>query len=369
MLLLLGCAPDSDSTQGEPPSSAIVLRWLASDGEDDLAHAQAALGWGLANLGASPTAWTTETTTSGARFTLDPTALTLSSRAQAALADAWAPLATSDEAARFGAVDVGRFLMRTSLSPESSAAITGACPTFADWEAAQLPEGLDYAVTTSLLVTGDRHVRVAPAPATADDVAALAEEGSGSLADGTFVADERDVLDLMPNGQPRYAAYDADGAWVPASTAGGPVGRCQWCHEDHLQPGTPDNVSLDGWLSTSDFQAWIETADTRMDERQASLDTVVDFDTYAVHEWMEQLVDAFLHPSPARVREEWETDDVPSLPTSDVAEWGWTGRYTRADVDAAWDGAAVPVMPEFRSYDAATDPQAGEAPDLTCAEP
>lgn len=328
MLLLLACAADP---------APIAVRWYPSPGDEDAERARQALGWGLVNLGAVPRAWDETADDDGWTIRLDPGELGLG----AEFIDAWTPLGASEEYARFGAVDVGRFLMRVAMGPRRYAAITGACPTLDGWQA-RLGETDSFTVTSSLLVAEERHLVLSR-----DRVAVSAAE------------EATDVLDLMANGQPRYAAYDEAGMLIPASTAGGPPGRCQWCHEDHLQPVTDANPGAAGDVSKEELDAWIAAGDAEIVDTQASLDTVVDLDTYEVHEWLETLLDAFLHPSPARVESEWGAA-APDLPTHTVEEWGWTDRLTRADVDAAWDGEAVPVMPEFRSYDPATDPEAGE---------
>lgn len=327
MLLLLACAADP---------AGMAVRWYPSLGDEDPERARQGLGWALANLGAVPTDWDEDTVGDGWVIRLDPAALGLGPE----FVDAWGPLLASEEYARFGAVDVGRFLMRVAMAPRRYAAITGACPTLPEWQA-RLGETDTFTVTSSLLVAEERHLTLSTAR-----VAVSAAEAA------------TDVLDLLPNGQPRYAAYDEGGVLIAASAAGGPVGRCQWCHEDHLQPVTDDNAGVDGDLSKAELDAWIAGADAEIAATQAGLDTVVDFDTYEVHEWMEKLLDAFLNPDAARVEAEWGSA-APSLPTHEVEEWGWTDRFTRADVDAAWDGEALPVMPDFRTYDAASDPEAG----------
>ena len=202
-----------------------------------------------------------------------------------------------------------------------------------------------YAVTLSLLVEGERLVELnplstdTPLPA----FAFRASEGEGSLTDGSFVAEEFEVMDMMPNGQQRFAVYGDDGALRAAAaiSAAGQPGRCMWCHEAILQRGTPKNASADGFLTTEEFLAEIDAGQAAIDTARAGLgDTAIDWERYEQHEWAERLTRSYLEPSAERVAAEWGVDvaevEVLGLGTHIDEEYPDLGDLLlRADVDAA----------------------------------
>lgn len=341
MLWLLACAT-------EPAvSGALRLRWLRGYPGETWVTAQEGFWWALSDLGAAPGDGALEvvrTRPDTVVFDLHLSRLGLDSTAVDALSPVAEELSRSAEAAEFGAVDLGRFLLRTLYEPWRYYAITGACRS--------RPEPVDaslYAVTTSLLVTGERLVAYHPAPRTVDDVLFVAGEGSGSLLDGSFVASEHEVVSAMPNGQFRYAVYDEAGSLAPHATVGpaGQPGKCRWCHEYRLQTGTPENQSAPGYV---DYAGWIDdvAAVTAVVEAARAEVPGVAWPGVLAHDRAEWLAEAFMFPDAARVALEYGAVDLEGLGTTDLTEYGWVDRYHRADVDARWGGEVVPVVSDTR---------------------
>lgn len=390
LLALAACVGPAAGPGGPPDSAAdtadtttdtadpgdglrVDLRWIPDVGDADWDTARAGLWWALSNLGAAPAdegaLRVQEQGADGVVFTLDLGAVGFPEARLPDVAAAVAPVrAWSSEP-----VDLGRFLMATLYEPGRYYAITGACATLEEWRAARLaPEALDYAVTLSLLVPGERLIRLNPAgpapggdtdaPADTDDTAAddtgaaslaeagarvaglgfLASEGEGSLADGSFVAHEYETVDVMPNGQQRYAVYDASGALLAGAetTVAGQPGKCMWCHEHRIQRGAAENPGVPGYLDYAAFAAEVDVAEAWM-ERVRAAAPVVDFAAApAVHEHAERLTLVYLEPSAARVALEWgvPVEEVLALglATHTNPEFPELGdRLARADVDAA----------------------------------
>ncbi len=378
-----GCARPLDASGSAP--LVVEAWWVPSTEGLTWAEARAGLWWALSNLGAAPPADEAGLShvvesEDGVMFTLDFGAVGLPEASLPAVEAALAPVRawSVDE----GPVDVGRILLATLYEPGRYYAITGACPTVEAWRGArQVADPPLYAVTLSLLVDGDRLVALnpAPAPTAAPDLSVLgwlAAEGEGSLADGSFVEEEFETADVMANGQARYAVYTQEGelrAAGAASPAGQP-GKCMWCHEAGIQPGTPDNPSAEGYLDYDAFVAEVDAAEALLSVVRDAQPTALDW-RYPTHEWAEHLTATFLEPAPARVAREWGVgieevyaEGLATHTNGEFPEWGEL--YTRADVDAArarrqpgWEPLALP--PSDRELDPAW-PLFG-AEDLACS--
>jgi hypothetical protein len=364
LALASGCADPSPKNGGATPSddtagtaddtgeasAPIVLRWIPVD-DEPWAEAEAGLWWALAGLGALPAGDAIETVEMGANggeLLLFPDRLGLGLDALAALRLALEPVRESDAVTRLGAVDVGRLLMRTLYEPWVYYAVTGACSTVEGWTPRLPDDAPQVAITESMLTETDRRVRLAPGPLEAQDLAWLAEEGTGSLVEGTFEVRGVEVLDLMPSGRFRYAIYDEDGnltaAPDPAHSPAGQPGRCMWCHENHLML-TLTQPDVSGFLPFADFVTEVNTQQAQVQDERRELDSPVNWSTHEVHAWAEVLVEGFLLPTSGRLAREWgvETETAEAWmvalgaapsPNEEYPEWGPV--WTRADADRAF---------------------------------
>lgn len=369
-LLLLSACADRGEDEARP-DHALPLVWVRGDDTEDWDQARAGLWWALSLLGAAPTdegaVRVERETADRVLYALDLDALGLEEPALEALDAAVAPLLASDERRVFGGVDTGRFLMATVYSPWRYYAITGACDTLDGWRASRLGEATErFAVTDSLLVDGDREITLRPDPGAWTELAWQAAEGEGSLEDGSFEALELEVLDLMANGQQRFAVYGTDGALRPASTAtpAGQPGRCMWCHEGNMQVISDGNVDLYGYITLEQFKFQLSASQALTDQIRGAAQSPVRWGDDEVHAYGELLEEHFLSPSAVRLGREWgvteeearalvdglglpqhESDEYPDLPPL----------YTRGDVDAALPGL-LSTLAELSALDLPSEP-------------
>jgi hypothetical protein len=362
-LFLCGCAGQhADTGGGAAGSLTLALSWTPSAVGVDAAALRQGLDWNLGLLGALPPAdgshLAVDDTVVPWRVDLDLAAVGFDAAAlavwEAILPEVW----ESEELAQTGTVDVGRLLMLSLHEPWRYAAFTGACSSLSGWESARLdPAPEFYDVVVSLLAEGGRTVALPPADVPIVDVAFRMETGVVPVDDPEWTALEVEVLDLMPNGQQRFAAYDAGGAWRPESDAtvvrAGTSGRCQWCHEGNLQLGTYENPSTAEAISYAEWESRIGAWQVALDAWRAGLDSSIDWEDRAAHTQGELLVREFLLPSTDRVAAELGVSaaEVTDLLGAGEADEEYPTRgevHLRAAVDALLPFDAMPVLSDGR---------------------
>lgn len=308
-VLAVACKDEVPSAEPEVPR----LIWVRGYEGDTLEGSEEGLWWQLSLLGAAPPSdgsalAVVEQDADRAVLELDLDALGLPDDGLATLKASFDALQASDEARAFGGVDLGRALMLTLYDPWRYYAISGACGTLDDWRADRLDgEIARFAVTDSLLVPGDRELTFDLDPSPTSRLSFQASEGEGSLLEGSFLPEEYEVLDLMPNGQQRYAIYDGSGALLPAATvsAAGQPGRCMWCHEGHMQIFSDGNEAVSGYLSAELFQEQLDRSEQWTQQVREATPSPVPWEDAEVHERGELLAETFLSPSADRLGREW----------------------------------------------------------------
>ncbi|RME26372.1 MAG: hypothetical protein D6798_06865 [Deltaproteobacteria bacterium] len=355
LVLTLACRPDGGASPSEtgrdtgidtgaptaPTAvdvSPLSVAWRWSAGGLDADRLRRGFDWDLSWLGALPPpdgGHLVPIDDDGPTrvFQLDPAALGLPDRALPALTDALVELRQWSEWR--GHVDLGRLLMRTLHEPWYYYAITGACADLDQWRQQRgSPEWDRYDVVVSQLASGGRVVWLPPAGTPVAELGFLVGTGTAPLGDG-WQAEEFETVDLMANGQQRFAAWSADGRLEPAANpevvAAGTAGNCLWCHEDHLMTGTPDNPSTDTALSYEEWAARIDGWQAELQAWRSSLQTSIDTTDHDVHADGELVVREFLLPTVDRVAAEWGVDEEQAR--SIIAERGLT-----LETDAEWPG-------------------------------
>jgi hypothetical protein len=201
------------------------------------------------------------------------------------------------------------------------------------------------AIVESAVSHGNRLVEIAQASALAS-IAFVAHEGTGSIQQGTFEPKERELLDVMANGQLRFALYGEDGELETAAdrvlTGAGKPSKCLWCHEIGLSRPFKGRTSVPGYGSLG---AFVQQIADRMDVLHGARKTLrsrVDFTRTQDHTYAELLYLAFYEPSAERIAREWNVPidrtlaRLAGLPTHANEEHSYLGAqlYRRSDVDA-----------------------------------
>jgi hypothetical protein len=275
---------------------------------------------------------------------------------------------TSEEYQAMGAVDIGRFVAMTLCSSNHYYALTGAATRYEQAYARRAFARMRVAIVESGVSHGDRVVEIADGAMVAD-IAFVAHEGSGTVSQNTFRAEERELLDVMPNGQLRFAVYGADGALKPASsrtlTRAGKPSKCLWCHETHLLRPFEGVTTVPGYVSVRAFEQRLSGRTAELRTARSALDSRIDFEREQDHTYAELLYLTFYEPSAERIALEWGAplarvrETLSALPTHTHGEFDFLGPrlFRRSDVDA---------LAPYGALEPPTDPREPSAyePDL-----
>jgi hypothetical protein len=368
---MAGCGPTAQPTD---PALSIELRWIKGFPGESRSDVTTGLLWTLSFLGAmlprgSPEVltWRDETVT----VRLDHAGI------DAGVERHWiqllAAMKASEEYRRTGALDIGRFVALTLCSSRHYYALTRASMRYEDARSRYAFDAQLVALVESTVAHGDRLLEVSQGGAWTD-VAFIGHEGSGSIRSGSFEKQEHELLDVMPNGQLRFALYGADGALKlaasPALTAAGKPSKCLWCHETSLSRPFEGRTSVAGYYSLSAFEEQIAERMERLRAARAGLRSRIDFRRAQDHTHAELLYVAFYEPSAERVAREWNIplervqQMLSRLPAHAHGEFKFLGErlYRRQDVDALAPYGVVQVPTDAR------EPSAYE-PDLLPRSP
>ena len=200
--LLVSC-----SREAEPPSDprdVVELRWIKAYERESRADVETGLLWGLSLLGAKLPAGQPVLTWHDDRVTVDLARADLVPAARPAWRQLVAEIKTSGEYRAVGALDIGRFLALSLGDADRYYALTAVPPNYSQARARYRFEPRAAAVLRSAVARGHRRIEISIADA-AEQIAFVAFEGEGRLDDGSFAAQEIEVLDTLPNGQLRFA--------------------------------------------------------------------------------------------------------------------------------------------------------------------
>jgi hypothetical protein len=357
-LTLFGaCARDS----GPPsdPRDLIQLRWIKAYAHESRSDVETGLLWGLSLAGAELPRGKRIIVWQGDRLTLDMARARVVEGTQSAWRDFLAALEASGEYQRYGAVDVGRFMAIMLGDAPRYYALTGALPDYPAARAHYRFDGKSAAVVTSGVALGSRRIDLSLAD-TARQLAFVGFEGHGSFVDGSFVPHEMELVDVMPNGQLRFALYDLDGRLKdgasPELTRAGKPGKCMWCHESGLMVSLVDYPGVSGFYGRGEFDALIAQRRRLLREYRDGVDTQIEFGNGQDHTFAELLYMSFEEPSRERLAREWgvtverATELLRGKPTHAATERAQLGDalYRREDVDALAPYAVLAAPPSVR---------------------
>jgi hypothetical protein len=169
-------------------------------------------------------------------------------------------------------------------------------------------------------------------------------------------------MDIMPNGQLRFALYDGNGKLKtgasPELTEAGKPSKCLWCHEISLLPPFEDNHQLSGYYSTQEFKNEIDRRTNILETYRQQLASDIDFTKRQEHTKAELLYLSFTEPSEERLAGEWNLpiDEVKKrlqgIATHKQHEFSFLGEqlYWRKDVEALGPFRNLPIPDDARDF-------------------
>lgn len=288
----------------------ISIRWVKSHRGESRDDMMRGLAWNLSLVGAwippggleSILEWKNSTT-----FILDVSRLGYPSSILASWELLLTALKNTDEYRVMEGVDAGRFVALTLNSSWHYYGLTGASLSLNGYKSRYSYAPFRGAVVNSSVAFGHREVMISTG--SARQISFIAAEGEGSLKDQTFSPEEYETLDVMQNGQLRFALYDDRGQLKshasPELTAAGKPAKCLWCHEVNIQAL---NVMEDvqGYYTYEEFRDIINNANATLSYYRKSLQTGIDFDNIQDHVYGEIIYVSFMEPSAERLAEEWQ---------------------------------------------------------------
>jgi hypothetical protein len=339
----------------------INLQWTKSYPGESRSQITTGLMWNLSYLGAKLPKGSMKKSVhwmDGNMFSLDISALGFSESAIEAFRILFEQIKISDEYIKTGAIDLGRFTVLTLNSSYHYYAITGAASSLTQYRNQFLFSSSKAAIINSSIAKGHRVVSIADAE-DISKLAFIAEEGTGSVEEENFVAQEFETLDIMPNGQLRFALYDKNGELKSAAseqlTVAGKPAKCIWCHEINMQ-SLNEMGSVPSYVTYEAFRDIIQKAKEAISRYRKGLSSDIDFSKTQDHTQGELIYIGFMEPSSYRLANEWRMSEdevlarLKGLVTHRHGEFNFFGSelYHRKDVDQLAPYAVLAVPDDAR---------------------
>lgn len=342
----------------------IHLRWVKAYPDEQRNQVETGLKWTLSFLGAQLPQGSFEQATEweGDLLTLHLDRVGFDHNALQALQELAEVLRKSEEYTSTGGIDIGRFVMLTLNASNHYYAITGIPPSLEAFMSDKTFDPVKAGIAESSVSFHERAISVPDTQAGGISWAFVAREGEGSLADGSFEEKEIEVLDVMPNGQFRFAIYSPAGDLLthgdPLLGQAGKPAKCLWCHEITLQPAYNLQVSVGGYHGPAVFTAFVKNRMNTLLDYRSTLKGDIDFSKNQEHTQTELLYISFTEPSAMRLAAEWNTTEaevqqlLKDLPTHTHPEFPFLGElYHRSDTEpyAPYQAIATPGSPREAS--------------------
>ena len=354
VLFLWHCAAD---TLPPPRVESIHLRWVpAYEGETRIQVAEG-LKWSLSFLGASlPKGSFAEAIRylDEERFELSFGGLGFSKSALEALSIIVENIKDSEEYKVHQSVDLGRFLVLTLHSSWHYYKITGVPRTLNDFiEEKSFTDFVEFAVTQSTVSHVNRILQL-QVKEELSQIAFISQETHLAPTEANREIDHYETIDVMPNGQLRFAIYDAVGELVAASPVGltqaGKPSKCLWCHETKILPFFIETPEIEGFIEKELFLGKVQSGNEIIEEYRGTLVTDLNFELPQNHTQSELLYISFMEPSAPRTANEWQQplENVAALlapfPIHPYDEFPFLGDlYYRRWIDSLAPYEALPV--------------------------
>lgn len=303
MLSLGSCVHDPITPMEHNPAE-INLLWNASYPDEKMEDAILGLYWCLSHIGAK----NTNSTSSGIEvkstlITLNTNAIGLSKNAQNSINSLHSKIQKSPAYIQNNAIDLGRYITLLIGASEHYYRIT------------DVPESLQNQLANYTLVSEKGYVN----NSIISDHHRIIQYTQPAGLKQLFISVEIDsntqeilefeTMELMDNGQFKFAIFDADSQRIPAaikqgSNAGKPA-KCMWCHESSINPLFRIQNDYAGFLTFLELQDTLISLQDELELKQSFLANGVDFSQKQQHAQMELQYLMFKQPSPMRLANEW----------------------------------------------------------------
>lgn len=360
-LLLVGCTADKLPLDSSPLDIRLKVHYHPTLLPDQQA-VTIGIQWVLSYLGAAltPQQWQAATQWEGKQFLkIDLAKVGFSTEAEQALQSIVQTIHSNPAYQKKNSIDIGRFVMLTFGSSYHYYQITGIATDYSQFINLHPlnPIPLVTLQPQQSSVTPDtRTIFIADNFRSLSQIAFVAQEGQGSQLTS-------EVFDYMPNGQPRFAIYDALGQLKSSANSftniAGKPAKCMWCHESGIQP----NFATQTTPTLDTFNFTINQKQHFLDSIRQDLNTVVDFDQKQAHQLAELLYITFMQPTLERLMAETGQDSstltnlLQFSPTYTSTEHPTLGTsYDRIDVDALLLPTTLPI-PESAREQSAYEPR------------
>ncbi len=293
----------------------INLRWIKGYDEETPKKVELGLQWILSYLGATlpkETAKDVFRWEKKSLLVLDLSKAGFTEKAKIVWFRILKKMKTTEEYTRMGGIDIGRFIMLTFNSSWHYYALTDVPRRLGTFEKVYLlkEQTIEIQRGESCVAYGKRLVQLSAVTKNFLEMGFLASEGKEDIA-GKFTRSEFEVFDFMPNGQPRFAIYNAKGelkaSGAPQLSDAGKPARCMWCHESIIQKS---------YIATEDtphlnlLNQEVAIFNQRLKAERNNLNTTLAYDNRHQHSLGELLYMTFMEPSARRLAAEWDMDIV-----------------------------------------------------------
>lgn len=355
LLLIMGMLIFQSCLKDKTPQNShlIQLKWNKIHTEDSFDQALVGLSWAFSHVGASHTRNLYQMPTTTTTVTVNMRELGFTTQAEELLEELNRLLMKSEEYTVHSAIDMGRYVALLIGASEHYYALTDMPEQYSELLAEYELKTIQGYVDSSAISLKHRIIHFSD------------QNGLHQL----FVSEETDpisgeilefeTVDLMPNGQPRFGIFDADGhrenVANPSNSEAGKPAKCMWCHESDIQPLFFEQSDFEGYLTFLELRDTLLHFRNALQAKQSTLADGVDYSALTEHIQMELLYIGFMEPSAERLSLEWDLsvdnvkEKLADLPTHENEEFPFLGElYDREDVNSFSPYTTVQVSTNIR---------------------
>lgn len=347
VMIIDACKRDAEIIYNPNDGLILNLKWNQAYVKETKLEVESGLMWVFSFLGADLPIGSMQSSLvwKGNLLQIDFSKLGFNDHALIALGKLLKIIKQSQEYKTMEGIDIGRFIMLTLNSTNHYYAITGASRHFSDFKINRVIDAKKAAIIESCVTLNSRLIEV-PDSGNQNLINTffIANECEGSIINGKQTIYEYETIELMPNGQFRFAIYNLDGNLILASNAAktisGKPAKCLWCHEINIQPPFYALTPVNGYYSPEMFRYIVSKNMNFVYNYRKTLKTEIDYRKTQDHALAEFLYISFMEPSVERLSLEWNMNiaQVKSImkpyPTHTNHEFPYSDSlYTRKDAD------------------------------------